>query len=83
MGVKTIPIPRTKIDAIDIPKINIDKSEIIRTDYETINLTVLRRGVIGVNQIGYIVRQGPLVFVGRTKSVMYAKIKDYQKNFMK
>ena len=55
MGVKTIPIPRTKIDTIDIPKINIDKSEIIRTDYETINLTVLRRGVIGVNQIGYIV----------------------------
>ena len=56
MGVKTIPIPRTKIDTIDIPKVNIDKSEIIRTDYETINLTVLRRGVIGVNQIGYIVR---------------------------
>ncbi len=53
MGVHTIPIPRT-----DIKRTNIDcidtRQSISTAEYETIDITVLRRGVIGVNRIGYV-----------------------------
>lgn len=55
MGVETIPIPRTQIERVDIPRIQIAATGISRSNYETIDITVLRRGVIGVNKIGYVV----------------------------
>ena len=54
MGVETIEIPRTRIETTEIPRVAIGASEIRRADYETIDITVLRRGVIGVNKIGYV-----------------------------
>lgn len=54
MGVETVSIPRTKIETANVPRTPIIASEINRVDYETINITVLRRGVIGVNKVGYV-----------------------------
>lgn len=54
LGVETIPIPRTQIDRVEIPRAHARTTDINKTDYETIDITVLRRGVIGVNRIGYV-----------------------------
>ncbi|MGI6237786.1 MAG: hypothetical protein ACOYI7_09655 [Candidatus Excrementavichristensenella sp.] len=54
MGVETISIPRTRIETVELPRTAIRTSEIRKADYETIDITVLRRGVIGVNKIGYV-----------------------------
>ena len=54
MGVETIEIPRTRIETTEIPRIAIGAAEIKKADYETIDITVLRRGVIGVNKVGYV-----------------------------
>lgn len=54
LGVETIPIPRTHIDRVDVQKTQVMGTPIERSDYETIDITVLRRGVIGVNKIGYV-----------------------------
>ena len=54
MGVETIEIPRTRIETTEIPRIVIGAAEIKKADYETIDITVLRRGVIGVNKVGYV-----------------------------
>lgn len=55
LGVETIPIPRTKIERIDIPRVQTPAANISWSEYETIDITVLRRGVIGVNKIGYVI----------------------------
>lgn len=54
LGIETIQIPRTRVEKIDIPRTNVLAANINKTEYETIDITVLRRGVIGVNKIGYI-----------------------------
>ena len=54
IGVETIPIPRTQIERIDIPRTLISTTSINKSEYETIDITILRRGVIGVNKIGYV-----------------------------
>lgn len=54
LGVETIPIPRTQIDRTDIPRAQASSVSINKSAYETIDMTVLRRGVIGVNKIGYV-----------------------------
>ena len=55
LGVETIPVPRTEIDRIDVPRTQIVGTSVATSEYETIDITVLRRGVIGVNKIGYVV----------------------------
>lgn len=55
IGVETIPIPRTKIETTEVPRTDITKTKVNTTEYETIDITVLRRGIIGVNKIGYVV----------------------------
>lgn len=54
IGIDTIPIPRTQIDTVDIQRTQVVGTGIEKSDYETIDITVLRRGVIGVNKIGYV-----------------------------
>ena len=54
LGVETVLIPRTQVDRIDIPRTRIGGTGIKTSEYETIDITVLRRGVIGVNRIGYV-----------------------------
>lgn len=53
LGVETIPILRTRVERADIPRMQASVSSISKSEYETIDITVLRRGMIGVNKIGY------------------------------
>ena len=53
-GVETISIPLIQIETVEISRASIDIVKIERTEYETIHFTVLRRGVIGVNKVGYV-----------------------------
>lgn len=53
MGVHTIPIPRTDINRTDI-EITDTRNVIETSNYETIDINVLRRGVIGINKVGYV-----------------------------
>lgn len=54
LGIETAPILRTQIKRTTLPKKEKTVTAIDRTEYETINITVLRRGIIGVNRVGYI-----------------------------
>lgn len=53
-GIETIQIPRTNIERIDVLRTQVPNSSVDEVKYETIDITVLRRGVIGVNRIGYV-----------------------------
>lgn len=53
MGVDLAPISRTSVERTAISNTPV-KASIARTNYETININVVRRGVIGVNKIGYV-----------------------------
>ena len=52
MGVHTIPVPRTEVSRTGVNTTAID-TQIQRAEYETIDITVLKREIIGVNKIGY------------------------------
>ena len=54
MGIETIPIQRTQMEMTDVPRTQVMGTDIEKSEYETIDITVLRRGVIGVNKIGYV-----------------------------
>lgn len=54
LGIDTVKIGRAKVSTTQIAKIE-PNSSVGRTSYETVNMTVLRRGVIGVNKIGYVI----------------------------
>lgn len=53
LGIDTIKISRAKVGRTQIKRTEAT-TNIGRTSYETVNITVLRRGVIGVNKIGYV-----------------------------
>ena len=53
MGVDVIPIPRVEVPTVEIERTPVG-SDIRRIDYETIKFTVLKRGLIGVNRVGYV-----------------------------
>lgn len=55
LGIETASIPRSRIDAAPVPKAAIEKAKIAQSPYETIDITLLRRGVIGVNRVGYVI----------------------------
>lgn len=54
MGIKTITVKHTDIPVKQIKTIDIKRKNISGKNYETIDIKELRRGVIGVNKIGYI-----------------------------
>lgn len=53
MGVHTVPVPRTEVSRVGVNHMSVD-TQINRSEFETIDITILRRGVIGVNKIGYV-----------------------------
>lgn len=53
MGVDLAPVSRTSVERTAITNTPV-KASVARTSYETININVVRRGVIGVNKIGYV-----------------------------
>lgn len=54
LGVHCIPIPKTEIHQIKVERVVTDVL-IDRLEYETIDITILSRGIIGINRVGYIV----------------------------
>ena len=54
MGIDTVNIGRAKVKTSTVSRTQ-HAANIGRASYETIDITVLRRGVIGVNKIGYVV----------------------------
>ena len=53
MGIKTAKIGRANVKTAQVKRTH-QTDNVNRAQYETVNLTVLRRGVIGVNKIGYV-----------------------------
>lgn len=53
MGVHTIPVSRIEVSKTIVNNINI-VSHLDAVEYETIDLTVLKRGIIGINKVGYV-----------------------------
>ena len=53
MGIDVIPIPRIEVPTVEVERIPVG-SDVRRIDYDTIKFTVLKRGLIGVNRVGYV-----------------------------
>lgn len=53
LGIDTVKIGRAKINTTQIKRTE-PNATVGRTSYETVDISVLRRGVIGVNKIGYV-----------------------------
>ena len=53
MGIDTIKIPRTEVKTTAIEQTSVS-SETETNEYETVDITILRRGIIGVNKVGYV-----------------------------
>ncbi len=53
IGIDILPVPRTQVTRTEIMRANVAFS-VEHVHYETIDITVLRRGVIGLNRIGYV-----------------------------
>ncbi len=54
MGVHTIPIPKTEVSTVGVERTD-TSIQYNTTQYETVDIKVLKRGLIGVNKIGYVV----------------------------
>lgn len=54
LGVETVEIPRIQVEMTDVQRTTISRASVVQTKYETVNLNVLRRGIIGVNKVGYV-----------------------------
>lgn len=53
MGIDTISIPRVNVKKTDVRRVSV-QADVNRVNYETIDITFLRRGIIGVNRVGYV-----------------------------
>ena len=54
LGINLATIPRTQIETTKIPRATVRSATVERAGHETIDITVLRRGIIGVNKVGYV-----------------------------
>lgn len=52
LGIETIPISRAEVSHIEINRVQTGSS-MQRVNYETIDLKLVKRGIIGVNKVGY------------------------------
>ncbi|MBQ8944586.1 MAG: hypothetical protein IJ050_08835 [Clostridia bacterium] len=57
MGINLAIIPHAEIKHTTVKQTTIKESSIKKKEYETIKLTMVRRGVIGINRIGYVLEQ--------------------------
>lgn len=55
LGIDTISVGRNKVEQTEISRTNVFDS-VDKHQYETIDMTMLKRGLIGVNKIGYILK---------------------------
>lgn len=54
IGIDIAQIDRTEVNRSELNKADIKETNIDRTSFETIEIKVLRRGVLGVNKVGYV-----------------------------
>lgn len=54
LGIDYIPIPKNEIKTTNIERTNVQRS-LNTTQYETVNITILKRGILGINKIGYVI----------------------------
>ena len=54
MGLEIVKAERVYADTIDVDRVEPDIIEVDRCEYDTIKITILKRGIIGVNKIGYV-----------------------------
>ena len=54
MGIDTIPISRAEVSHAEIGRTQIGSS-LQHVNYETIDLKLVKRGIIGVNKVGYVI----------------------------
>ena len=55
MGVETIPVPKAQAQTADVERAQIPTTSVNTTEHETVNMPMLRRGVIGMNKVKYVV----------------------------
>lgn len=55
MGINTIKLNRTPIHQANVSHARITQTTVNRKNYETIGFTMPRRGLIGVNKVGYVI----------------------------
>lgn len=53
MGIETTPVHRAEVAKTGVNRTSLETYS-DRTEYETVDITVLRRGIIGVNKVGYV-----------------------------
>lgn len=56
LGIDTTPIERVEVARTEIGRVEIGTTQVSRTNFETIQLVILKRGIIGVNKVGYLVK---------------------------
>ena len=54
MGIDLAVIPRAEVNHASLKTAKVARTELQRTKYETVELVMVRRGVIGINRIGYV-----------------------------
>lgn len=53
LGVNIVPVNRTNINKVNVSTININRNE-VKYNRETVELRIVKRGIIGVNKVGYV-----------------------------
>lgn len=54
LGINTITIPRTQVARATVKTTTVPTVNVSKVEHETIGFALVRRGVIGVNKIGYV-----------------------------
>ncbi len=54
MGINLTPISRTEVKRTEVKRTEVGTAAVKQTTYETIDIKFLRRGIIGVNKVGYV-----------------------------
>lgn len=54
LGVHIVSFEHVDIKRVEVKRVAVKRTEVKRTKYNTIDIIALRRGVIGINKIGYV-----------------------------
>lgn len=54
MGINVIPISKTEVPRTTVRTTTVSTTAVKRTQHETIGFVLVRRGIIGVNKVGYV-----------------------------
>ena len=54
MGISTEQIEKTYIDISEVDKVKPERIDVYRTRYHTVDYYIVKRGIIGINKVGYV-----------------------------